>query len=70
MQLGFPSGALTSYGSTAFEPVLANSFSYFNVACLGDETSLDDCPHADVGACNKLIGVICNTTISEGKKLA
>jgi len=64
-QLGFPAGALSNRCCSSFGSVPAD-FSYDNVKCTGNETSLDSCPHLNTDDCDATegAGVICNTGAS------
>jgi hypothetical protein len=67
-QLGFPRGAVLFYCCSQFGPV-PDVFSYDDVNCSGQETTLDACPHANVDNCGvgEGAGVICNGTDPIGK---
>ncbi len=65
-QLGF-NGVVDIKVKSTYGPV-PSVFAFDNVNCTGTETSLNDCPHANVDDCTSFegAGVVCNTETAEG----
>jgi hypothetical protein len=60
-QLGFPLGAISALTESPFGSV-SRPFSYNDVQCVGNETTLDSCSHQNTHNCytSNGAGVICN----------
>ena len=65
-QLGFMLGANNITTGSFFGSVNTSTYSYYNVQCVGNETSLHACPHADTYTINSPVGagVICGKAVT------
>ena len=67
-QLGFTQGAESFDNESPYGPV-SDIFSYDEVQCTGQETTLDSCPHANTEDCfgTEAVGVVCVSTDPRSK---
>jgi hypothetical protein len=66
-ELGFPSGAVSALQNSYFG-LVPTTFSYDDVQCVGNESTINECRHINYHNCGASEGaaVICNSTIPTG----